>query len=667
MTDKKTAGLLCALLAAVSLAYGNHFQNAFHFDDAHTILDNPYIRSLANLPRFFADAQTFSTLPSNQSYRPLISASLAIDYWMGNGLNSFYFHLSTFFWFLLQLSLTYVLFRTLCDLARPDPRNRPVALFATALYGLHPAIAETVNYVIQRGDIYSTLGMIASLLIYAAAPRRRKWGLYLLPLAAALLCKPPALIFPVLLFTYVMLFEEQRPARALARCLPALLTTVAFGYLVSAMTPKAYNPGAFSAYAYRMTQPLVALRYFRTFFVPIYLSADTDHGPVHSLWNDGAWSGFVFVFGLILLAAWCSRRREWRPAAFGLWWFLLALLPTAIFPLSEVENDHRMYFPFVGVSLAVSWTAERWLYAKLPRRRSVTRALSSVCLCLLAIAAWGTWQRNAVWRTEESLWYDVTRKSPRNGRGLMNYGLTQLARGDAARALDYFQRATAYTPNYPFLEINLGIAHGAVKQDEAAERHFARAIELAPGETRSHYYYARWLKQKGRWQESIPRLHQAVALNPSYLDARYLLIQIFFEHADWTDLKAAAEDTLQHFPADTTASSYLSAIPTEADGLREAEQVERPSFPPDAYLALSFSYYQSGRYQDCIAAAQQVLRLRPNDATAYNNIAAAYEALQMWDPAIEAARAALKIRPGFELARNNLAWAEAQKRKTSSP
>lgn len=666
MTDKKTAGLLCLLLVAVSLAYGNHFKNAFHFDDAHSVVENPHIRSLANLPRFFTDAQTFSTLPANQSYRPLISASLAIDYWMGNGLNSFYFHLSTFFWFLLQLGLTYVLFRTVCDLARPDPRNRLVALFATALYGLHPAIAETVNYVIQRGDVYSTLGVIASLVIYASAPRWRKWGLYLLPLAAALLSKPPALIFPALLFTYVMLFEEDRPARALTRCLPALLTTVAFGYLISAMTPKAYNPGAISADAYRMTQPLVALRYFRTFFAPVHLSADSDYGPVHSLLDDGAWAGFGFVFGLAMLAAWCSRRRQWRPAAFGLWWFLLALLPTAVFPLSEVENDHRMYFPFVGVSLAVCWTAHR-LCARLPRRRSVTLALASVYWCVLAAAAWGTWQRNAVWRTEESLWYDVILKSPRNGRGLMNYGLTQMAKGDTARALDYFKRAAAYTPNYSFLEINLGIAHGALNQDEAAEGHFARAIELAPGETRTHYYYARWLKQSGRWQEAVPQLQQAVALNPNYLDAGYLLMQIFSEQADWTRLKVAAEDTRQRFPADTTASSYLSAISTEAGGQRGAEPAERPPLTPDAYLALSFSYHQSGRYQDCIAAAQEVLRLRPNDAAAYNNIAAAYEALRMWDPAIEAARAALKIRPGFELARNNLAWAEAQKRKTSSP
>ncbi len=68
--------------------------------------------------------------------------------------------------------------------------------------------------------------------------------------------------------------------------------------------------------------------------------------------------------------------------------------------------------------------------------------------------ALGTWKRNQVWRNEESLFYDVTIKSPENGRGLMNYGLTQMEKGDTKKALDYFARATAFTPNYPILEVN---------------------------------------------------------------------------------------------------------------------------------------------------------------------------------------------------------------------
>jgi hypothetical protein len=50
------------VLLAISGAYANSFHNGFHFDDYHTVVDDPAIRSLHNVPRFFTDASTFSVL-----------------------------------------------------------------------------------------------------------------------------------------------------------------------------------------------------------------------------------------------------------------------------------------------------------------------------------------------------------------------------------------------------------------------------------------------------------------------------------------------------------------------------------------------------------------------------------------------------------------------------
>ena len=65
---KGSVGAACALLViGLCLAYANHFQNSFHFDDAHTIQNNAAIREVRNIPLFFRDATTFSSLPTNQS------------------------------------------------------------------------------------------------------------------------------------------------------------------------------------------------------------------------------------------------------------------------------------------------------------------------------------------------------------------------------------------------------------------------------------------------------------------------------------------------------------------------------------------------------------------------------------------------------------------------
>jgi hypothetical protein len=548
---------LFAVLTIVTLTYGNHFHNGYHFDDFHTVTTNPYIRDLRNIPLIFSDADTFSTLPANRGWRPLVTTSLALDYAIARGLKPVYFQTSDFLWFLVQLCLMFALFRHILDFARPGPENRYIALFATALYGVHPAIAETVNYIIQRGDIYSTLGVVAGLLIYIRWPARRGQGLYLTPVLLGLLSKPPALVFPAILFVYLLLFEERRPGRAFARCVPALLLSIGLGALSGAMTPKSYDPGAWPAYDYRITQPLVALRYFRNFFLPLQLSADTDHVAESSVFHGFAWLGILFLIALIAAAIHCGRRRERRPIAFGIYWYILALLPTSVFPLAEIENDHRMYFPFVGLTLSLVCAAALFCRPLLQLMRARV-VIAAACGLILAVAAHGTWLRNIVWHDEESLWFDVTQKSPRNGRGLMNYGLTQMEKGSYVRALDYFTRALEFSPDYYVLEINLGIANGALNNDAEAERHFARSLELAPEDAQALYFYASWLRERGRYSEAIQDLNADIQYNPAYLDARYLLMWIFHDLGDTAGLQRTARELLAEFPTDSVAQSWLA-------------------------------------------------------------------------------------------------------------
>jgi protein O-mannosyl-transferase len=644
MTRQRTLVAIAALLAFVTLVYSNHFGNEFHFDDSHTIVQNPYIRSLHSIPGFFTNMETTSVLPANRSFRPLVFTSLAVDYWLGNGLRPFYFHLSTFFWFLVQLVLMFALFRKCFDRARPHPGNVWLALFATALYGVHPAIAETVNYVSQRADLYSTLGDVAGLVAWIYLPRWRKYGLYLLPVAAAILSKAPAVVFPALLFFYLWLIEDEEPKKALRLCVPSILAVAALAWWSAAMVPASFSPGASSAYAYRITQPVVILRYFRTFFIPTALSADTDRGPFDSIFQDDAIFGFLGLFALIAAAVWAARRRETRPIAFGLFWFLFAVLPTSIFPLAEVENDHRMFFPFVGLAIGVCWAAALWLYSRPVRRELVAVA----CGLVLLAFAFGTRERNTVWHTEESLWRDVTLKSPRNGRGLMNYGLTLMAKGQTPQALDYFQRALAYTPNYYVLEVNLGIANGALNNDAEAERHFARAIQLAPAEAASHYFYAVWLRGRGRLDEAIRHLNIVIAGNPTYIDAPHFLMDIYGQQLDSNLLRQTANETLARFPGDPIAMSWLA----RAGSLK-------PS--PESYLNQSLALYRQSKFDESIQAAREALKLRPDYWEAWNNIAAAYNSEARWDDGIKAGEQAVRLAPNNQLAKNNLAWALQKK------
>src|SRR6186997_1242126 len=166
---KTTYSVACAAaLLAVVVTSSNHFRNDFHFDDAHTIQNNLFIRDVRNIPRFFTNPATFSSLPANQSYRPLVTTTLAVDYRLAGGLKPTAFHITSFTLFLAQCVALLILYRRLMDLSRPHPMNRWLALFGATWYALHTAIAETVNYLIARSDIMSSLGTVLAVLMYAS-------------------------------------------------------------------------------------------------------------------------------------------------------------------------------------------------------------------------------------------------------------------------------------------------------------------------------------------------------------------------------------------------------------------------------------------------------------------------------------------------------------------
>ena len=673
--------MLAGVLLAVFAAYANHFHNSFHFDDHSAISENPYIRSLSHLPQIFTDARTSTVNPHNQIYRPLVTASLAIDHWLAGGLDTFWYHVSTFVWYLLQLALMGLLFTRIFDLARPGPRNASLALFAVAWYGLHPASAETINYIWQRGDLYATLGVVAGLLVYLRWPRHRRFGLYLAPALVGMLAKQSALMFAPLLFVYVLLFETdwglegstegwRHLRRAVLASLPAFALCLAY-YLFQRALSASWDPGGVSAVQYWMTQPIVLLHYVKSFFLPTELSADTDRELVTSLVSETSVIGLAFLF-LFALGAWrACRARELRPVAFGMGWFIVASVPTCVVPLAEVENDHRMFFPFVGLVPAVCWAGAVYLERRWGHRAGRTWrqfALVGGALCLLGAYGYGAHVRNSVWRTDEGLWQDVVRKSPRNGRGLMNYGLALMARGDYAGALKHFEDARFYRPNYSTLFINLGIASGEVGDDPGAEKHFRRALELAPGDAEPYYFYARWLRNKGKAAQAQAQLRKAVELNSALLAARYLLMELYSEQHDAAALRSIAEQTLARFPSDPTSARHLAMIDDPGGAaIQDLERAMAQKPTPEGLVDLSLLYEQRSRHQECIATARRALTLRPDYAEAYNNIAAANAAMARWDEAITAAERAIRLKPDFQVARNNLAHAISQKALQGAP
>ncbi len=578
MSREGKAFLLAAVIViAVTAAYSNHFDNSFHLDDSHTIVNNVYINSLRNIPLFFKDGTTFSSLPTNQSYRPVVTTTLAIDYWQGGGVhNTFFFHLSTFLLFLFQGLLMYFYYRKLFGTSSEHRLGPASACLSVSWYLLHPANAETINYIIARSDTLSTLCIVMAFVLFIYSPLCRKLHIYLVPVAVGAFTKPIAGIFAPLLFVYLLLFEEKISMYALfsvhgpkcafpalKKAMPSILFSIALMIFIKYMEPPTWTAGDISGFDYVITQPYVILHYFITFFLPTGLSADTDWRRLNSMMDIRFFIGIAFLIILLFAAAVLSGKEKTRPIAFGLLWFFITLLPTSLIPLSEVMNDHRIFLPYVGLAMSASWSmililsAIKKLFAL---GQNFTRASVAILIALMIAYAYGTYQRNMVWKTEETLWRDVTKKSPKNARGLMNFGITLMAKKDYDGAERYFTDALQITPDYPYILVNMGVLKMSTNRLIEAEEYFRKALTYGPGDPYCYFYYACYLAEQKRTDEAIQNLEKALKLSPAHPGVRYLLMALYYEQVELDKLKVLAQETLRIVPYDSKALFYLGSI-----------------------------------------------------------------------------------------------------------
>jgi len=663
---------LIALIFIIALAgvYSNHFDNDFHFDDSHCVVNNLYIRDIKNIPAFFKDATTFSSLPQNQSYRPLVTTSYAIDYWLaGNKLNPVFFHLDMFFWYLILCGLLYFLFLHIFKNTVEHRWNNYAALLAAGFFAFHTVNAETVNYISARSDLFSTFWLVLGLVVYIYFPKKRKYFFYLLPVITGILFKPSALVFAPILMVYIWLFENEYGVKDifsfkkltqknfLIASIASLFVCFALYFFQGKMTPESFNPGN-KLFNYLITQPYIVMQYFKAFFLPLHLSADSDMTVLTDMKDPRFFIGIIFIMILAAVMIICSTKKQTRPFAFGLAWYFLALLPSSsIIPLAEVMNDHRMFFPNIGMVLAVAWAITLLVYKyekEITGNLFYKSAIFMLIFFVLSGHAYGTYQRNKVWHDAESLWYDVTIKSPKNGRGLMNYGLRKMEKGDYVNAEKYYMMALKYNPSYSYLHVNIAILKSAQQKNSEAEEYFLKALNFDPGNPESYYFYGDFLFKQKRYPEAIEKLKKAISLAPAHLNSRHTLMDTYYETGDLQALRNLCNETLAFFSGDVLSNQYLQIADSGKSKLLLLEEETRQNPSPEKWLTLSLKFYQAGNYQKCVDASMEALKIKPDYAEAFNNICSAYNMLGKYDEAEAACKKALKIKPDFSLAQGNL-------------
>ncbi len=502
-------GALC-LVGVVIAVFAGALGGGFHYDDEHTIVDNPHIRSLAAVPGCLADPGCFSAMPEARMYRPLLTLSYALNYAAG-GLQPRGWLLTNL---LLHLTVSLALWRLLVVLLA-DP---VAALLASLAFAVHPMVSEPVNYVSARSASLAALFVVLGARALVTATRRpaRQTALWLAGAQLAALAGKES--GAVLAGLAVVWWLGQAPpphppskgwfgaAKGAARAtwqtggwalaVPAAVVAVwmtATLALVAKAIVTPVRPWPVQA----ATQSKAVAFYLWRALMPVHLSVEPQFRVAASWWPPVGVVALLLAASL-LAVAWRHRRRH-RVLWFGAGWFFVALLPTLVIPLNVLVNDNRLYLALVGAAVALGGALDR------PGQRW------GWWVALLVVAALLAGQRQQVWRSDETLWRDAAVHGPLMPRPQVNLGKALLAAGAVEAAAAASEQAIGLDPASATAHYNLGTAHLRLGRPELAEADFVRALELQPDLVPAWHNLGTARQEQGRPQAALSAYREALA------------------------------------------------------------------------------------------------------------------------------------------------------------
>jgi Tfp pilus assembly protein PilF len=527
-------------VALALVVFGPGLAGPFVYDDLHSIVYNPHLRTLARLPQFFFDPATFSGQANGFMFRPLVVTSYALNRaFAGPGPWSFR---------LVNLGLHVGCALLVGRLARQWGLTRWAAAAAAVGFLIHPAHVEPANYISCRSDLLSGCLMLASLVL---ATRQRPVAA-VMAMAAALLAKEVAIVLPALLWLAQGVAPSHRAGATAVGVVPGALAPVGLADGRSARSRWLYGAMGGISLAYlgalwatrflassaakaprgldtqAWTQVKAAVYYLMLFVTPVRLSVEPAFAVARRATEPVV---LVSVALVVSLAYWAWRGRHGLPAR-ALLWFAVALAPASLVPLNILVSERRAYLALAGLLWIAAWAWER-LQPRRPRLRLALAVLT------LAVAAVLSLQRNRVWADDLALWQDAAAKGPQMHRARLNLALALQRAGQTEAALRELRVGLALDPGYAdgwAIAGTLLYDRGDVDGAEAAYR---RALALSPGVAGVYHNLGNLLlSQRRDAVQAAAAYEQCLRLDPGFAPARNNLGQAYESLGRWEAARA---------------------------------------------------------------------------------------------------------------------------------
>ncbi len=607
------------MVVAVFLVYQPAWQGGFLWDDDNHLLNNPVLKS--------GGVAEVWTPGGYINYWPLTFTVYWLQFTIW-GLKPIGFHLVNI---AVHAVSALLLWRILLLLGVPG------AMFAAAIFALHPVNVESVAWIAQLKGILALMLALLCVLFFLSGMRQGGWWRFALAIGAYLLstlAKGMVLTLPVVLLACAWWQCGRIGWRDWLHVLPYLLIgAVMAGIEIWTQ----HRVGADAAVRSDGLLSRTAIAGCAVWFYLGKLIWPLDLCLVYPRWQIDDRDLLSYLPGVLLvmilgLAGW--RRRAWgRPVV-----MLIVCYAGLLLPALGFVNIYFMRYSFVAdhyqyAAMVVPCTAFAGAAATLAHwRLRFPRTGYVLCLGLLMTLAVLTWRQSRMYSDAETLYQTTIDRNADCWLAHTNLANIRARQGQIDEAIAHYQAALKIKPDHAEAHNGLGnVLAGRGRIDEAIA-HYRKALEIRLDYMEAHYNLGLALAGRGQLDEAIVQYQEALKIRPDCAEVHYNLGNALADRGQVNGAIAHFQMALKINPNDAEAHNDLGNV-----------------------------LIQKGRLDEAIAHCQKALQIRSDFVAAHMNLGNALAGRGQLGEALDHFQQAL----GLSTARNDRATADAIRAESS--
>ncbi len=466
----RTGAVLLLLIGLV--IYTNTIFNSFVGDDFHQIVNNTYVYSLTNIPKFFLGSTYESGGIKGVTglfYRPIMMTVFTILYAVF-GPNPAVYHLFQILLHILNSILVFILLTYFI--------KKNSAFFIAVFFLIHPINTEAVVYIANLQEmLFFFFGMLSLLALFYI--RKQTWIVLFFLFLLSLLAKESGVLFICISIIYTFLFLKRNTKRTFFVGVSAFSIYLLLRFLLANMQTahESIAPISQANVFERMVNiPFILTYYLKMFFFPLRLGS-------HYFWFIRTMDIQTFFLPLVFITTFfillfTSRfliipKVSRRQYDFFLLWFLSGvILHIQLIPLDATVADRWFYFPFIGLSVCLYFIFKQIL------GKNVFRLPVAIVLVLLFfVFGIRSFIRIFDWRGEITLYaHDIS--VSKNFILANALATAYITNGEYKKAKPYVEMSIQEYPYYANIN-NMGIIYASEKNIPKAKEYFKKAVDTS--------------------------------------------------------------------------------------------------------------------------------------------------------------------------------------------